>query len=178
MQYMRNYSPYLEAVSPIRIIFLYSVALLLIIFNYYIYLIVKLLQTYIGCYEHVTKKGFGPSRLWGRTRSNALEDWAGFNKEFGGIMSLGQAYLKADIRGLWRTKSEPSIRKHPPLENLTSPTPLNIFHVPGSNFAEIRSFTLASRTSLECFNYRRFSFGENKYTFSKQATTISFHTFS
>lgn len=64
------------------------------------YLIVKLLPTYIECYEHVAKKGFGPSRLWGRTRSNALEDWAGGNKEFAGIMSLGQAYLKADIRGL------------------------------------------------------------------------------
>jgi hypothetical protein len=54
-------------------------------------------------------------------RSNALEDWAwgeggGRNMEFGRIMSLGQAYLKADIRGLWRTEGEASIRKYPPLE--------------------------------------------------------------
>jgi len=90
----------MEVVSTIHITFLYLLALLLIIFKYYIYLIVKLHLTYIGCYEHVAKKGFGPSKLCGRTRSNALEDWAGGNKEFGGIMSLGQAYLKADIRGL------------------------------------------------------------------------------
>jgi hypothetical protein len=67
----------------------------------------------------------------------------GDNMEFGGIMSLGQAYLKADIRGLWRTEGEPSIRKQPPLEQPSSPTAHNISDVPSSNLAEIRSLIIS-----------------------------------
>lgn len=68
--------------------------------------------------------------------------WGGGNMEFGGIMSLGQAYLKADIRGLRSTEGEASIKKCPELEQTSPPAPANVSDVAGSNLAEIRSFSV------------------------------------
>jgi hypothetical protein len=81
------------------------------------------------------------SLAWGGcTGEHALMRWKigrrgwGNDMEFGRIMSLGQAYLKADIRGLWRAEGEPSIRNYPPLELPSSPHH-STSDVPGSNLA-------------------------------------------
>lgn len=68
-------------------------------------------------------------------------------------------------------------QKTTPLEQPSPPSPLNIFEVPGSNLAEIRSFTVTSWTLWERLNYRQFSFGENKHFFKTDHSLFLPHFF-